>query len=128
MYIGSVFSYNILFAGEPGFECIVVSVSYNFCKLCVCVFYKPPNCNDSLDHLLATLFQLNVNTCMFSNCDLVGDFNIDFSNQHHPLFAKLVSITSSFSLVQVVKDFTRFNPNLYRPTVPQSLRTNYLHC
>ena len=48
---------------------------------------------------------------MFSNFVLVGDFNIDFSNCRHPLFPKLFSTTSSFSLYQIVKDFTHFNPS-----------------
>ena len=45
----------------------------------------------------------------FSNFFLVGDFNINFLFLNHPLFSKLLSITSSFLLHQKVSQPTHFS-------------------
>ena len=45
---------------------------------------------------------------VFSNF-ILGDFNIDFCNYHHPLFSKLSTFLRSFVLTQVVPKPTHFN-------------------
>ena len=103
-----MFTYRILFTGNPDFECVIASLCANNSKFYVCVVYRPPNSSISvLDNLFTTLCSLNV--CSFSNLVMVGDFNIDFSNQNHPLFSKLHAIASNFLLYQVVKDYTHIN-------------------
>ena len=42
---------------------------------------------------------------------LLGDFNIDYFCTHTPLFSKLLSVTSSFNLSQVVSEPTRVTHN-----------------
>ena len=71
-----------------------------------------------IDHLALRVFRivcfLRYLTCMhlyFQTFFLVGDFTIGVSNQSHPLYSQLFTITSSFSLYQTVKDFTHFNFN-----------------
>ena len=46
------------------------------------------------DYLYGVLCSIDIS--LFSNFLLLGDFNIDFLAQNHPLFSKLVCITSSF--------------------------------
>ena len=87
--------------------CIVVSLRMNICNFYVCLLYRPPSEQQVLDTLFSALCIRNSN--VFSNFHLVGDFNIDVSNHNHPLFSKLLCITSSFLLYQVVKNFTHFN-------------------
>ena len=41
---------------------------------------------------------------------LLGDFNINFLDNTHPLFTKLLIITSSLSLSQIVSEPTHFPP------------------
>ena len=108
IYVDSMFTYSILFTANPDFECVIASLCANNSKFYVCFVYRPPNSSISvLDNLFTTLCSLNV--CSFSNFVMVGDFNIDFSNQNHPLFSKFHSIASSFLLYQVVKDYTHIN-------------------
>ena len=107
IYFRSTFICNLLFMGDVNFECIVVSLRVDFCNFYVCLLYRPPSEQQVLDTLFSTLCTLNSN--VFSNFYLVGDFNIDVSNHNHPLFSKLFCITSSFLLYQVVKSFTHFN-------------------
>ena len=47
----------------------------------------------------------------FSTFVLLGDFNIDFLNQEHPLFSKLLYIMNSFDLTQVVSSPTHVSHN-----------------
>ena len=90
--------------GDVNFECIVVSLRMDFCNFYVCLLYRPPSEQQVLDTLFSTLCTLNSN--VFSNFYLVGDFNVDVSNYNHPLFSKLFCITASFFVYQVVKSFT----------------------
>lgn len=110
MFISNKLSYSIVFVGNDSFECIIVSLTYSFSKFCVCLLYRPPSHScDVLNFLYDTLFSLN--TSLLTNFILVGDLNIDFCNHNNPLYSKLVSVISSFSLYQVIKEPTRYNPS-----------------
>ena len=48
----------------------------------------------------------------FANFIVVGDFNIDMSSSRsHPLFHKLLSAMSTYSLFQMVSDYTHVHHN-----------------
>jgi len=48
---------------------------------------------------------------VLSSFVLLGDFNIDFCNQKHPLFCKLSIFLNSFVITQVVPHPTHINPS-----------------
>ena len=108
MYIRHDLSHNIIFVGHLNFECIVVSLNVGVCKVCVVCYTDLPVvvltsltiCND----ILCTL-----DVSLFSNFFTLGDFNIDFLSQTHPLFSKLFCISSSFLLLRVVSHPTHFS-------------------
>ena len=108
MYISNNMSHEVIYSGNCNFECVIVSIQFGHCKFCVCLLYRPPNSsNDFLDYLYDVLCTLDIS--LFSNFLLLGDFNIDFLSQSHPHFSKLVCITSSFLLHQVVSHPTHFS-------------------
>ena len=60
IYIKSLFLYKIIFSGNL-LECIIVIISSGSCKLCVCLFYRPPNsCADILVSLYSTLCRIDI--------------------------------------------------------------------
>ena len=108
MYICNNLSHKVIYLGNGSFECVIVSIQLGHCKVCVCLLYRPPNSsNDFFDNLYDVLCTLDIS--LFSNFLLLGDFNIDFLLQSHPLFSKLACITSSFLLHQVVCHPTHFS-------------------
>ena len=55
------FTYNVILTGNCNFECIVLSVTINLCKVCICLLYRPPNsCFDVLNSLHDTICNLDV--------------------------------------------------------------------
>ena len=95
LYIRHDLPHNIIFVGHLNFECIVVLLNVGVCKVCVCLLYRPPSSGiDVLDNLYDILCTLDLS--LFSNFFTLGDFNIDFLSQTHPLFSKLFCISSSF--------------------------------
>jgi len=110
MFISNKLYYSVIFVGNNSFECIFVSLTYSSCKFCVCLLYRPPShTSDVLNSLYDTLFSLN--TSLFTNFILVGDFNIDLCNHNSTLYSKLVSVTSTFFVYQVIKEPTRHVPS-----------------
>jgi len=108
MYIKDVFLYKIISSCHL-LECLIVSISFGLCKLCIGLFYRPPNSSAiTLDNLYSTLCNLEI--CLFSHFILIGDFNVDFTvSSNHYLSSKLHSIASSFVLSQVVTQPTHFS-------------------
>jgi len=108
LFISSNLSHKVIYSGNGSFECIIVSLQFGPCKVCVCLLYRPPNSScDFLDYLYDVLYSIDIS--FFSNFLLLGDFNIDFLAQSHPLFSKVVCITSSFLFHQVVSHPTHFS-------------------
>ena len=78
------------------------------CKICVCLFYIPPNSSlNVLDRLYSVLCSSDV--ALYSHFFLMGDFSIDLTSPNHTIHCKLLSITSSFVLTQVVSELTHFS-------------------
>ena len=117
IYVKRLFIFSPVFLGTPEFECIVLSIncsssshSHNSPDFTIALFYRPPNSSNSLlDSLFTVLCNLNVS--LFSSFFLLGDFNIDYFCTHTSLFSKLLSVTSSFNLCQVVSEPTRVTHN-----------------
>ena len=108
LYISNNLSHKVIYSGVCNFECVIVSIQLGHRKVCVCLLYRPPNSSsDFFDCLYDVLCTLDIS--LFSNFLLLGDFNVDFSSHSHPLFSKLVCITSSFLLHQVVNHPTHFS-------------------
>ena len=82
----------------------VCNVNRFHCKQYIGLWYRPPVNSEAVDVLSSVLKSLDVN--ILSNFILIGDFNIDFCNSHHPLFFKLSCILHSFILTQVVSEPT----------------------
>ena len=108
VYVHVDFTYHAIFTGNCNFECIVLSITINLCKLCICLLYRPPSSSfEVLNSLHDVLCNLDVS--LFSHFILVGDFNVDFLSPNRPLYHKLLSITSCFLLQQVVTEPTHFS-------------------
>ena len=87
--------------------CTSCSPSPDFTTL----FYRPPSSNTCvLDKLFSTLCNL-LDVSVFSNFYLIGDFNINFVCETSPFHSNLLSIVSSFDLIQVVTEPTRISLN-----------------
>ena len=72
----------------------------------IALFYRPP-CSSNI--IIDTLFSVleSLNHSMLSHFVLVGDFNVNYLDDHHPLYNKLLSILDSFNLTQEVSEPTR---------------------
>ena len=69
-------------------------------------FYRPPSSSSLLLHSLS-LYIESLSTPQYSNFILLGDFNVNFcSHSTNPLFSKLVELSSSFGLHQLVNEPT----------------------
>ena len=72
------------------FECIIVSLQFGPCKVCVCLLYRPPNSScDCLDYLYDVLCSIDIS--LFSNFLLLGDLNIDLLAQNQLVFSSFIS-------------------------------------
>ena len=76
-------------------------------KVYIGLWYRPPSNSGALDDLYSIFWKFGYQ-CFFSFI-LLGDFNIDFYNHHHPLFSKLSTFLQSFVLTQVAPQPTHFN-------------------
>ena len=108
MYITDTLESLVLLSGNNGLEFLSVSVydaSKPTQKLHVGVWYQPPHDREAIKNLFEIL-----DVRVFSTFVLFG-FNIDFLNQEHPLFSKLLYIINSFDLTQVVLSPTHVSHN-----------------
>ena len=61
LYINVNFPYKVIYLGDDSFECVIVCVLTGCCKLCFCLFYRPPNSSfDVLDSLYSVLCSIDV--------------------------------------------------------------------
>ena len=89
MYISDTLESLVLLSGNNGLEFLLVSVydaSKPTQKLHVGVWYRPPHDREAIEKLYVSLDVTFV---------VLGDFNIDFLNQDHPLFSKQLRSNSS---------------------------------
>ena len=110
-FIHNSLSYKII-TRSPTLEFMLLCIEpNNFCtsKLHIGLFYRAPSSAvQVMDDFYNYLQSLDVS--YFSNLIILGDFNIDFCNAHHPLYSKLSAILQAFSLTQVVKNCTHTAP------------------
>jgi len=57
------------------------------------------------------LYSLSLNPSVYDSFVLLGDFNVNFFDNSYPLYSKLLLISTSLSLVQVVSEPTRLSHN-----------------
>ena len=102
--------HNVIVSGPSGLELLIVSIVFNFRKLYLGVFYRPPSSPVSIfDTLPDVLSCLDYN--FPTNFILLGDFNVDFLKPSSHLYSHLCNIMYSFSLSQVVMEPTHLIPN-----------------
>lgn len=109
-YIRDTIEYKSILLGPGNLEFSIISLYKSNCRVCIALLYRPPSCPVTVfDTLFTTLQSLDAG--LFSNFVLLGDFNIDFCNPHHYLYSRLASMLSTFSLTQVVSDYTHHGPH-----------------
>ena len=110
IFYRSTLGYKPVLSGSNDLELSIVSFHKDNCKVCIALFYRPPSspfC--TFDNFCTILHSLD--PALLSNFVLLGDFNMDFYNPHHPLYPRLTTLMSTFSLTQVVSQHTHFGPH-----------------
>ena len=112
MYVNTCHSDNVLYPGCADLELLIVCITTTSTLITLALLYRPPSSpHSTFDDLLSTLFTY-VRITQFSNFVLMGDFNVNFSDNTHPLFSKLLTVTSCLSLTQVVTSPTHCSNSL----------------
>ena len=110
LFISEKLEFQVTMCGPKELEFLLVSV-YNVNnaneRVYVGLWYRPPDNMAVLDDLYSILESLYIS--VFSSFVLLGDFNINFYNQQHPLFCKLSTILHNFVLKQVITQPTHFS-------------------
>ena len=91
-------------------ELMSLSINYSHAPLHVCLFYRPPSTESFIFDLLCSYLQ-SINAINFSNFVCLGDFNVNFDNESHPLFSDLFTLSSLFCLSQIVHGPTHIHHN-----------------
>ena len=86
-------------------EFMSVVLSLKSGPLQVCVHYRPPSTDSSLDLLEAAIQDLDISAS--KPCVIVGDFKVDLLKIDEQLPMNLLGVTSSFGLSQLVHEPTR---------------------
>ena len=85
LFISDKLEYQVTMCGPNELEFLLVSVhSTNNVneKVYIGLWYRPPANSAALDDLYSIFESLDIS--VFSSFILLGDFNIDFCNHHHP--------------------------------------------
>ena len=112
LYISNEFEFLVTMCGPKELEFLLVSlhnINNAHQKVYIGLWYRPPDKNMALDDLYSVIENLDV--AILSSFVLLGDFNIDFCKQSHPLFSKLSIFLQSFVLTQVVPQPTHISPS-----------------
>ena len=100
LYISNEFEFLVTMCGPKELEFLLVSLhnTHNINnahqKVYIGLWYRPPDKNTALDDLYSVIENLDV--AILSSFVLLGDFNIDFCKQSHPLFSKLSIFFTEF--------------------------------
>ena len=108
LFINSVFTHNLVFTGSPDFELVILSVQLSV-PLTIALFYRPPGSHSVILDNLLTALCTHINPSLLSNFILLGDFNVNYFETTHPLFSKLLSVSNSLTLTQVVSVPTHYS-------------------
>ena len=103
-YLNSVYSHSTLFTGTLELELVIISVRLQFSSLTIALFYRPPGSSLTVLDNLLTVLCTYVNPVLLSNFILLGDFNVNYFDTSHSLFSKLLLVSNSLALTQVVSD------------------------
>ena len=87
-------------------ELLTVTVRVRIQCFHVSSFYHPPSSDSAVSELINT----SLEPSLTSKSILVGDFNVNVGNTQDPLFNQVSSLTSLFSLSQIVSQPTHFSP------------------
>ena len=125
LYVKNLYQYTVLLKPNGALELLSVVVQHNITstRICVSVFYRPPNFLATVLDDLCTYF-VTVDMTQFANFIVVGDFNTDMSSCSHPLFYKLSSAMSTHSLFQMVSDYTHVHHNGSTSTIDLLFTSN----
>ena len=88
LYVGVSLDVQILANGPQGLEFLVLLVKQQNDngnnRLCIGLFYRPPSDSNALSVLFDVLSSLR--HTILTSIVLLGGFNVDFSNNKHPLY------------------------------------------
>ena len=90
---------------DQSLEFLPISVMLFNQKFCIAVSYRPPDSSYSIFDTVFHSLEL-IDISQYSNCIFVGDFNVDFCNDSHPLYSNITALMDLFSLSQIVSDYT----------------------
>ena len=93
VYISNKLEFQVTMSGPNGLEFLLVSVhnaNNAHRKVYIGLWYLPPADYTALDDFYSILESLDAT--VLSSFVLLGEINIDFCNQKHPLFCKLSSL------------------------------------
>lgn len=90
-------------------ELVIVSVCLFSVTLTIALFYRPPGSQMLILDKPLSVLCTHINPPLLSNFILLGDFNINYFNTSHLLFSKLLSVSNSLTLTQVVSVPTHYS-------------------
>ena len=100
MYVSSSLHFFVLPKCD-GLELLSIMVSNGTSKVCISLFYRPPNSPVLFLDMLSTYIE-SLNIHRYTNFILLGDFNINFlSPCNNSMFSKLLSLCNLFSFNQM---------------------------
>ena len=111
LFVNSVYSHSTVFTGTHELELIIISVRLQFSSLTIALFYRPPGTPPAVLDDLLTVLCTNVSPVLLSSFILLEDFNVNYFDTSHHLFSKLLFVTNSLALTQVVSDATYYSTN-----------------
>ena len=109
LFINSVFTHHLVFTGSPELELVIVTVRLLSVSLTIAFFYRPPGSHSIILDNLLTALCTHINPPLLSSFILLGDFNVNYFDISHPLFSKLLSVSNSLTLTQVVSVPTHYS-------------------
>ena len=112
MYCLSSLTSNTIFKGSADLELLIVSLKTTNSVVIVALMYRPPSLSDLIFDELLTALCSHVDVSLFDNFVLIGDFNVNlFAPCNASDSLRLLAVTNSLSLSQVVTEPTRISNN-----------------
>ena len=107
----------------PDLEILALSLYNGSSRICLTVFYRPPNSSAQIFSQVSTYFH---SLCItdFSNFIFLGDFNVNIRDSNHPCYRSLHDTILLYSLTQVVNDITHIHHNGTTSTIDLVLMSN----
>ena len=84
-------------------EFLVLSLYHSTYKIGLSIFFLPPNSSPYIFDTLCNTSE-NIDISQFSNFVLLGDFNVDMYNHHHPLYKHVNKIMVIFACLKLCLD------------------------